>query len=357
MSAEKSIYAVVLAGGSGSRFWPRSRQALPKQLLNIFGENTLIQETLSRLKNLIPRSHQIIITHELQADLIREQLADWQPENLIAEPMGRNTAACIGLAAKLLLARDPNALMLVLPADHMIQMTDLFIQQIQLALDFAQTGPYLVTLGVEPDRPETGYGYLHIRNQGEAICKVLEFVEKPDLERAIQYVSSGDYLWNSGMFIWRADTIQAEMERHSPEIYTALQALPDSVLAPDFAQKLEEVYSDLPPISIDYAVLEKSNQVFTLRGNFGWSDIGSWESVYSLSQKNREGNALTGEVFVKETRNSYIYSPHKFTAVIGVENLIVVDTEDALLICNRDHSQEVRAAVKYLEMQGKDRLL
>jgi mannose-1-phosphate guanylyltransferase len=351
------VWAVVMAGGSGSRFWPRSRQALPKQLLKIFGENTLIQETLNRLSPLIQAQNQLIITHELQADLIREQLPDWPAQNLIAEPMGRNTAACIALAARQLLARDPEALMLVLPADHLIEMNQAFQTHIHQALDFARSGPFLVTLGVEPDRPETGYGYLQVNASTEPLLKVHQFVEKPDLERARQYLASGQYLWNSGMFIWRAATIWAELEHFCPEICSALSQVPLSPLAADFTPCLEQAYLSLPAISIDYAVLEKSEQVYTVRGQFGWSDIGSWESVYSLSQKTQEGNALTGEVFVKETRNSYVYSPHKFAAVIGVDNLIVVDTEDALLICHREHAQEVRAAVKYLEDQGRDLLL
>lgn len=357
MLPENSAWAVVLAGGSGSRFWPRSRQTLPKQLLKIFGENTLIQDTLHRLEPLIPSTRQLIITHQLQAELIREQLPDWPAENLIAEPLGRNTAACIALAARLLLARDPDALMLILPADHMIQEQAIFQQQLAEALQFAASGPWLVTLGVEPDRPETGYGYLQIAAGSEGFCKVLKFVEKPDLERARTYLAGGDYLWNSGMFIWRAATIWAELQSHCPAICQALETLPDSPLSADFQPRLEAAYQSLPAISIDYAVLEKSTQVYTLRGRFGWSDVGSWESVYSLSQKTREGNALTGDIFARGTTNSYVYSPHKFTAVIGVDNLIVVDTEDALLICNRDQAQEVRAAVKYLEAQGKDVLL
>lgn len=357
MTLEQSTWAVVLAGGCGARFWPRSRQAIPKQLLKIFGENTLIQDTLQRLEPLISPERQLIITHQLQAELIREQLPHWPQANLIAEPIGRNTAACVALAAKLLLARDPEALMLVLPADHMIQAKEVFLEQLRQALQFAATGPWLVALGVEPDRPETGYGYLHVEPEASDFCKVLQFIEKPDRERALAYLAKGNYLWNSGIFIWKAATIWTELQRHAPAICQALDSLPENPLCQDFQLCLEAAYRALPTISIDYAVLEKSSQVYTLRSRFDWSDVGSWESVYSLSQKTREGNALTGDIFVRGTTNSYIYSPHKFTAVIGVDNLIVVDTEDALLICHRDQAQEVRAAVKYLEAQGKDLLL
>ncbi|HEY9844347.1 MAG: mannose-1-phosphate guanylyltransferase [Candidatus Sericytochromatia bacterium] len=353
-----SVFAVILAGGVGARFWPRSRQRCPKQYLSVFSDQSLIQSTIERIGDLVPTEGLLAITRSDQAALLHEQLPQLGPEQILLEPAGRSTAPCIGLAAHLLGARDPDALMLVLPSDHLIQDGPLFQETLQEAISYVQEHDVLMTIGIQPTHPETGYGYILFEPQPlqHGIHHVRHFVEKPDIETARRYVQSERYLWNAGMFIWKAATILAEIEKYDPELYALLQALPKDPHHPDFAPLLAELYPALPTRSIDYTVMEKSDRVCVIKGFFGWSDVGSWESVYQRSPHDHDGNVIRGDVFAHDCSSSYIYTPHRFAAVIGVRDLLVIDTEDALLVCHRERAQDVRQVIKYLERAGRSEL-
>ncbi|MGE5364601.1 MAG: mannose-1-phosphate guanylyltransferase [Bacteroidota bacterium] len=347
------LFAVIMAGGVGSRFWPRSKEKKPKQLLRIFGKNTMIQETIARLDGMVEKDHIIIVTNKVQKNEIKNQLPDIPAENIIDEPFGKNTAAAIGLASVLISRRNPEAVTITLPADHIIREKDEFQQTILSAAEFAHKSKGLLTIGIVPVRPETGYGYIQIDEKAvsDNIFKVMTFAEKPNYSTAIRFIESGDFLWNSGMFIWRADAILDEIAVHMPELSEGLKQIEASVGSVNFEKTLSNVYGQLKSISIDYGIMEKSQNVYLTRGRFSWSDVGSWEEVYQLSEKDNEGNAVVGQAYCQNTNDSYIFSPKKFAAVIGLENVIVINTDDALLICRRDQSQDVKNVVDYLKMK------
>jgi mannose-1-phosphate guanylyltransferase len=346
-------YAVIMAGGVGSRFWPRSREKMPKQLLKIFGEKTMIQDTVNRINKTIPIENIFIVTNKNQKEEIKKQLPQIPPDNIIVEPFGRNTAACIGLASVLIHNFNPDAVTVVLPADHIIRDVDAFVGIIKKAIDFAYHSKGLVTIGIQPTRPETGYGYIQREEKEieENIFKVKTFAEKPNYQTAERFLESGDFLWNSGMFIWRVDVILEEFKKYMPDLFEGIEKLQKHILKDDFQKQVELVYGMLRSISIDYGVMEKSDRVYVIRSTFGWSDVGSWEEVYQLSHKDELGNYIHGKCFVDDVRNSYVYSENNFTAVLGLENVIVINTDDAVLIANRTHSQDVRKVVDYLKMK------
>jgi len=353
------LFVVIMAGGVGSRFWPRSKQKKPKQLIRIFGENTMIQDTVSRLEGFVKKENIFVITNQIQQERVIEQLPDVPEENIIAEPFGKNTAACIGLASVLIHKKSNNAVTIILPADHLIKDEEGFKETIKRAAEFAQSSDSLVTIGINPTRPETGYGYIQfIDDQVEnGIYRVLTFAEKPNLSTAKRFLEAGDFLWNSGMFIWKTKTILSEIKVHLPELFEGLQKIEKAIGTDSFDEVLTKVYGQLASVSIDYGIMEKSSKVFLTKGKFSWSDVGSWEEVYQLCDKNKSGNSEFGDIYTENTLDSYIFSPKKFTAVVGLENVIVIDTKDALLICNRDNSQDVKHVVDYLKMNNKDELL
>ncbi|MGE5680082.1 MAG: mannose-1-phosphate guanylyltransferase [Bacillota bacterium] len=347
------LYAVIMAGGIGSRFWPRSKEKKPKQLLKIFGNNSMIQDTVNRLDGLVKKENIYIITNKIQKLEIKNQLPEIPAENIVDEPFGKNTAAAIGLASIIVGKKDKEAVILTLPADHIIKEKEDFQNTLKSAAEFAYKSKGLVTIGIVPTRPETGYGYIQIDEKPaqDNIYKVLTFAEKPNYATAVRFIESGDFLWNSGMFIWRIDSILNEIKLHMPELFEGLLQIEESLDTPQFEKVLSNVYGQLKSISIDYGVMEKSEIVYLTRGSFTWSDVGSWEEVYQLSEKDEDGNAIVGKAYCQNTNDSYIYSPKKFTAVVGVDNIIVINTEDALLICRRDKSQDVKNVVDYLKMK------
>ncbi len=346
-------YAIIMAGGVGSRFWPRSREKMPKQLLRIFGENTMIQDTVQRINRIVPVEKTFIVTNRNQKEEIKKQLPQLPAENIIVEPFGRNTAACIGLASIIINNFNSDAVTVVLPADHIIRDVDAFIDIMKSAIQFAYESKGLITIGIQPTRPETGYGYIQ-REEKEIeknIFKVKTFAEKPNYQTAEKFLESGDFLWNSGMFIWRVDVILEEIKKHMPDLYEGLEKLQKHLMKDDFQRQLELVYGMLRSISIDYGVMEKSDRVYVMRSTFGWSDVGSWEEVYQLSHKDDNGNCIKGNCFIDDVKNSYIFSEDKFTAVLGLENIIIINSDDALLVASRTHSQDVRKVVDYLKLK------
>lgn len=347
-----NLYAVIMAGGVGSRFWPRSKKKTPKQLLNIFGTNTMIQETVERLSGIVPDENIFVITNKVQRDEIIKQLPIVPKENIIEEPFGRNTAACVGLASLIVKSKCADAVTLILPADHIIKDIEDYHRTLKEAAEFAEKSKGLVTIGIKPSRPETGYGYIQMEEKelADNIHKVYTFAEKPNYATAVRFLESGDFYWNSGMFIWHVDAILSEIEKYMPDLQEGLEELKPSLGTPDFADSLANVYGKLRNISIDYGIMEKSQNVYLIKGEFSWSDVGSWEEVYQLTGKDENGNAVVGNIFTEMTVDSYIYSPDKFASVIGVENLIIINTNDALLVCRRDKSQDVKKIVDHLKI-------
>ncbi|MCG6913191.1 NTP transferase domain-containing protein [bacterium BMS3Abin03] len=353
------IYAVIMAGGIGSRFWPRSKKKCPKQLLKIFGDHTMIQDTVKRLNGLVENENIYVVTNKQQKAGILTQLSHLPLNNIIEEPFGRNTAACIGLASILIQKKDPDAVILVLPADHIINNDKEFHNTLLNAANFANDSKGLVTIGIPPTKPETGYGYIQIdeKEVSDRVHKVLTFAEKPNYATAVRFIESGDFYWNSGMFIWRADVILEEIKNYMPDLHDGLIKIQDSIDSKKFQETLMNVYGMLKKISIDYGIMEKSKKVHLIKGNFEWSDVGSWEAVYELSPKDEDGNAKVGQVYTEHAQDSYIYSPDKFTAVIGVDNLIVINDKDSLLICRRDNAQDVKMIIDYLKINKMNEYL
>lgn len=352
-------YGLIMAGGRGTRFWPRSRKRNAKQVLKFFGERSLIQQTVDRLKAVIPPENIWIVTNDyLQAE-IRKQLPEVPKNQIVAEPAQRNTAPCIALAAQIISQQDPDAVLAVFPADHLILKEARFRNFVKTAFKAAETSD-VVVLGIQPRWAETGYGYIEFPKKVAAgdgtALQVASFREKPDAKTAKQFVARGHFFWNSGMFFWRVSAVLDLMRHHQPKTATLLAGLP-KFGARNFAAKLAEAYPLCENISIDYAVIEKAAKVTGLAlDDIGWNDVGSWEAVYEISKKDSNGNAATGELFAEDSRNNYIDAA-KTVALVGVENLIIVDTPDALLVGERSRAQDVSKLVKTLEAKGKEALL
>ena len=349
-------YAVIMAGGIGSRFWPKSRKAHPKQFLNVFGDGTLIQNTVARLQGMVPPERCLIVTHERYVEQTQQQLPAIPEENILAEPISRNTAPCIAYAAVKLQARDPDATMIVLPADHRISNVKRFHNVLDTAVEKAQEPGALVTIGVNPTYPATGYGYLQFDGPDSATTPEAEleaypvrtFAEKPDVATAERFLDSGDFLWNSGMFIWRADTILGQMERHLPDAYEAFEPMQDAVDTEHEDASLKRAFQNSPRISIDYGVMERANEVYVVPGTFGWSDVGDWRAVYDLSEKDEHGNAIQGNVLMHDSSRCLVQADDRLVVLVGLHDAVVIDTEDAVLVCNRESTQQVKNVVEYL---------
>ena len=358
------MYIVVLAGGSGTRFWPLSRRKHPKQLMSVFGGRSMLQRTIDRVLPLNPKRI-LVVTHADQARETTEQLAFVRgvPLDIIAEPVGRNTAPAIGLAAALIARHDPQGVMAVLPADHFITDEEEFRLTLGRAVEPAING-YLVTLGITPDRPETGYGYIEADRscRGSGPYPVKRFVEKPDLERALGYLATGNFYWNSGMFLWRCDSILSEMSTHMPELYAALDSLEfgSDIWEPaDLKPQIEAIYGRIAGESIDYGVMEKSERVEVVPANFGWSDVGSWSALPGLLEGDSAGNVAMNDtpLISVDSSGCLVNGGGRLVALVGVRDLVVVDTSDALLVCPLDRAQEVKKVVEELERQGKREFL
>ncbi len=354
------LYAVIMAGGIGSRFWPRSRQAHPKQFLNVFGESTLIQNTLGRMQGLTPPERCLVVTHERYVAQTRDQLPALPSANILAEPIGRNTAPCIAYAAQRLLRQDPDATMIVLPADHLIRDVRQFHEVLRVAAEKAREPGALVTVGITPTHPETGYGYVQFDHapgfKADALraYPVRTFAEKPDVATAERFLDSGDFLWNSGMFIWRADSLLDQMQRHLPDVCDAFAPVAAAIGTDGEAAAVAEAYQTSPSISIDYGVMERADHVYVVPGSFGWSDVGDWRAVYDLSDKDRHGNVLHNHVIVHDSSRCLVQGSDRLVVLIGIHDAVVVDTEDALLVCHRDSTQQIKNVVNYLHAHQLD---
>jgi mannose-1-phosphate guanylyltransferase len=360
-----NMFAVIMAGGVGTRFWPRSREKSPKQLLEIVGKGTMIQSTVQRLDPLVAPQRTFVITNRVQKGLLQKQLSRIPAENILDEPLGRNTAPCIGLAALHIRRIDPAGVMVVLPADHIIENVEEFHRVLTLAAETASESGGLLTIGIQPTHPETGYGYiqLHTENSGadpnfsRGVRRVKTFAEKPNIQTAEKFLASGDFLWNSGMFIWSAGAILREIESCLPDLHKELMRIDQALGTPQYQATLELVYGLIRGISIDYGVMERAKDVYVIPANLGWSDLGSWDEVARMTGKDSGGNSITGTVIQKDMKDCYVFSPSKVVGVIGAEDLIIVNTDDALLICKRGRSQDVKEIVDYLKRKQMNEYL
>ncbi|MCX7982722.1 MAG: sugar phosphate nucleotidyltransferase [Syntrophales bacterium] len=353
------MYAVIMAGGKGTRFWPVSRAHLPKHLINISGTDTVIRETMKRILPIFRPENILVITSREQAGNVREQLPEIPASNIISEPVGRNTAPCIALAAAVLSKRAGDGIMVCLPADHIIQDTDEFLRILKVAIEAAQVNDSLVTIGIEPTGPETGYGYLErgelrILSQGRKVYEVKSMREKPPREEAERMIAQGGFYWNSGMFIWRKGIIWKALEQFLPHLIREMEKIIPYVDTPQFNSIVEKVYADLESISIDYGVMEKAKNTLIVPGDFGWSDVGSWDALWEVMPKDTSGNVMikNRNTVNIEAKNCLVYAPDKLVALVDVEDIIVVETRDAILICRRGSSQQVRKAVETIEERG-----
>ncbi len=352
--------ALIMAGGRGERFWPRSRQNMPKQFLSLTDDGkTMIQLTVERILPLVAMEDIFIVTNRSYKDLVRSQLPELPEANILCEPVGKNTAPCIGLGAVHMAKRYGDAVMMVLPSDHLIKYTSLFLNTLSDACEVAEQGENLVTLGIAPDSPETGYGYIKFQPEetlGRAFA-VERFVEKPDLETAKAYLASEQYLWNSGMFIWKTSTILKNLEAYLPETYQGLGKIGEAIGTPVEEQVLEREFHAFKAESIDYGVMEKAKNIYILSGAFGWDDVGSWLAVSRIKRSNELGNVVDGNVVTVDTRNTTIQGGGKLIAAVGLEDMIVVDSEDALLICEKDHAGDIKKVLENLKICNRTEYL
>ncbi len=335
-----------MAGGSGTRFWPRSRRRTPKQLLHVTGPRTLLQTTADRLARFIDPRHILVVTHRDHAAAVRRQLPEIGARNVLVEPLGCNTAPCLALAALEIARRDADATFFTVPADHAIGDARAFQATVLEALGWAQHARSAVTIGIEPTAPETGFGYIRVGDAvGGRTHRVRAFVEKPSLARARRFVASGEYLWNSGMFAWRAATILDLLDRHLPQLMAHMRR---AVAAPQArrAAAIARAYRAITPISIDHGIMERAEDVLVVRGTFDWNDIGSWAALADVAGRNGR------PVVAIDAARYVISSPDRLVALVGVDDLIVVDAPDALLICHRERAQDVRRVVQELEARG-----
>ena len=365
-----SNYAVIMAGGIGTRFWPRGTSKYPKQFLKIVhGTDSMIQQTYQRLEGVIEDTKIFVVTNAAYKGEVKRQLPTIPDENIICEPFGRNTAPCIGLSCLFIKQFDPKANVLVLPSDHIIENTGEFHRVVRCGLKFVNDNGGIVTLGINPTKPETGYGYIQYdldkmipvnlddNDVHEKVFKVKTFAEKPNAELAKAFIDSGDFLWNSGMFIFRVDTMLEEIRNSLPEIFESITSLEGSLLDHDFDKKLEFEYSKIKGISIDYGVMERSHEVYTIKSNFGWSDVGSWDEIHNIKEKDVNGNVKSGLTVTMDTKNCLIINKDRIVATIGVEDLLIIDTHEGLLVCKKGESQRVKEIVDYLRRKGMDQFI
>jgi len=353
-----------MAGGSGTRFWPRSRTLKPKQYLSNAGEDSLLQSTLKRFENITDNQNIYIVSGKQQAEILETQTSKIPKENLIYEPVGKNTLPCIGLSAILAEKENPNATMIVSPSDHLISDTVGFRETVLTAAKIAEENDGIVTIGINPAYPATGYGYVKTgaKISGEIKInqyKVDRFAEKPDEVTAAEYLKQGGYFWNSGMFIFKISVFLEAIQKFAPEIYAGLRKIQAEIGCSSFEKTLDKVYSNFESISVDYGIMEHARNIYLVEGNFGWNDLGSWESVYQISKKDTNGNtgSGSGEALFIEANNAYVHTDEGLVALIGIDDVVVVRDGNAVLVCNREKAEEVKKVVEFLKKRNKQHYL
>ena len=352
--------ALIMAGGKGERFWPRSRVSLPKQFLSLTDDGkTMIQLTVERISPLVNIEDVYIATNKNYKELVKQQLPGIPEENILCEPVGRNTAPCIGLGAAHVAKKYDDATMIVLASDHLIKNNEIFTETFTQACEVAEKGENLVTIGITPNYPETGYGYIkYDQNTKEGSAYAVEkFVEKPVLEVAKEYLADGHYLWNSGMFVWKVSTILNNFKKILPESYAALMKIKESVGTADEEAVLNKEFMNLEAESVDYAIMEKADNIYIIPGNFGWDDIGSWLAVGRIKKTDDDNNVVNGNVVTVNTKNCVIEGADKLIATVGLRDMVVVDTKDATLISTKENAGEIKKVLAKLRETGKNQYL
>lgn len=355
--------ALIMAGGKGERFWPRSRKNKPKQFLCLTNDGkTMIQHTVERISPLIDVKNIFIATNNNYKSLVLEQLPQIPEENILCEPLSRNTAPCIGLAAVTIQKKLGDSIMVVLPSDHLIKYNSMFVDTVRDACSVAQDDCNLVTIGIMPSYPETGYGYIKFNPKGISeksyrVYPVEHIVEKPCLEKAKEYLASGQYFWNSGMFVWKTSSILRNLETYLPDTYQGLLRISETIGTNQYPDVVKNEFSSFKSESVDYGILEKAKDIFILPGTFGWDDVGSWLAMERINQTNEDGNVITGNVISIKTKDCIISGSEKLVAAVGLENLIVIDTPDAMLICTKDHSQDVKQVLENLKICNRSQYI
>jgi len=352
------MYCVIMAGGSGTRFWPYSRFNRPKQLLNIVGESNMLQITVDRLKKINSVKDIFIVTRQDLANVINNEIKHIKPENIIIEPSGKNTAPCIGLSALKIAQLDKNAVMGVFPADHLIIGHKNFAMAVASAKHVARKKKAILTIGLKPTFPATGYGYIQYNLDSDAdhidAYKVKVFAEKPHLSLAKKFIKSGDFLWNSGMFIWTVDTFFKNVQQHMPDLYQQLKKINEEI---ENGNGFSHIWDGIVPQSIDYGLMEKAKDVYLIKAKFKWSDLGSWNTVYDQIPKTKEGNAIKGDGIVLNGKDNFIQSDNRLTAIVGLDNIVVVNTDDATLVIPKNKVENVKELVEHLKKLKRNELL
>ncbi|ANE47047.1 mannose-1-phosphate guanylyltransferase [Paenibacillus swuensis] len=357
-----TITAVVMAGGKGERFWPKSRTKLPKQFLNISGNKSMLQQSIQRLEKLIPLEQIFIVTNDLYAELIKAQIPNLPQDNIIVEPIGRNTAPCVGLASIIIEEKFPNSSMIVLPSDHIIKNEEGFLQIVRTAVEVCEKHDSLVTLGINPTYPETGYGYIEsnmdIFELNElSVEKVSRFVEKPNEYTAKKYIEAGNFYWNSGIFVWKVSVIRNHIQKLMPDMHDLLETMKHAFISNTRNEVIKSEFPKMPDISIDYGIMEKVNNIYVIPCIFGWDDVGSWTALERIDELDENGNVVRGNILNLDTKGCIIESNGKLIATLGVDDLIIVDTEDVTLICHKNKAQEIKSIIKELKIQKLEQYL
>ncbi|MCH5275133.1 MAG: mannose-1-phosphate guanylyltransferase [Lachnospiraceae bacterium] len=358
------VYGIIMAGGGGTRFWPLSRKALPKQFLNLTGRDILVNETFDRLAGLMEKENIFVITNTIYADKTLELMKGRiMEDHILKEPAARNTAACIGYAAMEIMKKQGDGVLCIVPSDHYIRQEALYTQILQQGIALAEEKDFLVTIGIAPTYPATGYGYIkssaakNAEGVAAAYRAVEEFVEKPSEVVAGEYLRAGGYSWNSGIFIWKASVILQAFEKLLPDIYDCLVKIGEAIECGEEARVLEEVYPGIPKLSIDYGIMERADNVVMLEGAFGWNDVGSLDALALLHDTDAWGNVGVGSHIFMDTEGTICYSKDKLIAASGVKDLIIVEAEDAILVCRKEKAQEVKNLVEFLKANGKEQYL
>ena len=357
----KHYYALIAAGGHGTRLWPMSRAKTPKQMLPLINQESMFRTSVERIQSIFPPEDIFVVTGRELVNDLRDEVPQLPAENFVVEPYAKNTAPALALALATIQKRDPEATVAILTADHHIARQQKFCRVLESAWQVAQDG-YIVTLGIAPSYPATGYGYIQ---QGAplgdyndfTVYRSKRFTEKPDIVRATQFLASGQYSWNSGMFIWRVDRAMRDLERFQPAIFALCSYLQNAVETPDYEEKLNDIWETMPKLSIDFAIMEKADNIAVIPTDIGWSDVGTWASLYGILPQDNFGNCIKGEAsdirVILDTRDTLVFSD-RLTVAIGVEDMVVVDTDDVLLICHKDRTQDVKQVVNYLRENGNE---
>ncbi len=352
------LRVIIMAGGAGTRFWPVSRKNKPKQFLPIVSEKTMIEETVERLSSRVPQKNIYTIANPEKTEMAKSLLPGLPDENFMVEPLGKNTAPSLILATARIFLQNPQAVVAALPADHLIKDSSLFLQKFNAAATAASSGDYLITFGVPPTSPATGYGYIQfskdnpLKTLEENFYNVQEFKEKPGLEQAKTFLKEGNYFWNSGMFLWQAGVFAQKLERFAPDMFSYWTKILEALKTNDGAQ-ISSLFEEIPSLSIDYALMERAEGVLMAKGDFGWSDVGAWSSLAEIWPQDKTGNALKGENIILDSQDCLVYNPGKLTALIGVKDIIVVETDDALLVAHKSQDQKVKDIVDQIKKKKK----